>query len=93
MTIDPAFTGTRPDPAEIRRALDVLLQHGQVTELRAFEVSTPEYGGVAPRAPTSTIPTPSCAPQSPLSGRANDIYCPIDPQLLLPRPTGNGEVR
>ena len=33
----------RPDPAEVRRALDLLLSPGQVTELRALGVSTPEY--------------------------------------------------
>ncbi|HEY7061648.1 MAG TPA: AAA family ATPase [Chloroflexota bacterium] len=32
-----------PDPAAIRRALDVLLAPGQVTELRALDVSTPSY--------------------------------------------------
>ncbi len=39
----PTPAAIRPDPAEIRRALDLLLQPGQVTELRALEVTTPEY--------------------------------------------------
>lgn len=41
----PSATAPRlvADPAEIRRALDLLLRPGQVTELRALEVSTRDY--------------------------------------------------
>ena len=41
----PGTTESRltTDPAEVHRALTLLLQPGQVTELRALDVSTPSY--------------------------------------------------
>lgn len=42
MMTAPTPTDVRPDPGEIFRALSLLLAPGQLTELRALDVSTPK---------------------------------------------------
>ena len=75
----------RPDPAEIRRALDLLLSPGQVTELRALGASTPEYR--RPHTVSGYFDDPDALAHAAtdLAHRAQGVYVvlnPVNPALL-----------
>ena len=87
MSVTTTQTGSsvRADPEEMRRSIDLLLEPGQVTELRALDVTTADYR--RPHTVSGYFDSPEALVRSAagLSTSAKGLYIvlnPVNPALL-----------